>query len=109
MRHERPHGRAAKSHYELSPSDMDCHGTLPRGHATGRTISHLDVLRVGFQTGICQLGVILYRFSRPCLPVHVCFAPKATEVLHGRKITLCAYSRHSPSRGPYWTKPTGPG
>jgi hypothetical protein len=32
-RRERPRDRAAKHDDEFSPSDMDCHMTLPWGHA----------------------------------------------------------------------------
>jgi hypothetical protein len=42
------------------------------------------------------LWVICDRFSRFCLPVHVRFAPKATEVLHCRKMTRCAISGRKP-------------
>jgi hypothetical protein len=48
VRNERPRTRhAAQRGYEFSPSDTDCHVTLPWGHATGRTISHANVLRCG--------------------------------------------------------------
>jgi hypothetical protein len=40
------------------------------------------------------LRVIFDRLSRFCLPKHVCFAPKATGVLHCRKMTRCANSCH---------------
>jgi hypothetical protein len=40
-RRERPCRYAAKRDNELPPSDMDCHVTLPWGHAMEGTISHL--------------------------------------------------------------------
>src|SRR6516225_5438984 len=47
-RRERPRRRRAAEHgHEISPRDMDCHVTLPLGHATKRIISRLDVLRCG--------------------------------------------------------------
>ena len=45
---ERPGcSRATKRDDEFSPSDVDCHATLPRGSCNRETISHLDVLRCG--------------------------------------------------------------
>src|SRR5262249_28999762 len=35
---------AAHRDNEFSAPDMDCHATLPRGHATERTVSHLGTV-----------------------------------------------------------------
>jgi hypothetical protein len=52
---ERPHSRAAKGDNTFSPSNMDCHATLPRGHATEETITHPVVLRCGISTRLMSL------------------------------------------------------
>jgi hypothetical protein len=57
-RRERPRSRAAKREDAFSPSDMDCHCAPPAGvMQLEGTISHLDVLRCGIRSGLCQLGV----------------------------------------------------
>src|SRR6516165_10929074 len=55
-RHERPSCRAAKRDDEFSTPDVNCHLTLPRGHATEGTISHPDVLRCGIATRLMSAG-----------------------------------------------------
>src|SRR5262245_30448579 len=46
-RRERPCRRAAERNNKFSPPDVDCHATLPRAHATEKTITHPVVLRCG--------------------------------------------------------------
>jgi hypothetical protein len=62
-----------------------------------RTAAYLDFC----SKAECRLWVILDRFSRPCLLVHVRFAPKATKVLQCRKMTRRAtFGLMQCSKGP---------
>src|SRR5262249_22877935 len=59
-RREWPHRRrATERDYELSPSNVDCHVTLPKGvmQRSGRYHTW-TCCAAGFQTGQCRLGVI---------------------------------------------------
>jgi hypothetical protein len=74
---ERPHSRAAKGDNTFSPSNMDCHATLPRGHATEETMTHPVVLRCGISTRLMSL---VGQKPRPSQPRHVSFRRLRTLV-----------------------------
>jgi hypothetical protein len=62
-RRERPRCRAAERDNKFSPPNVDCHATLPRGHAM-ETITHPVMLRCGISTRLTPLRVIFNRGNR---------------------------------------------
>jgi hypothetical protein len=70
---------------------------MPRRIAFAETAEPEEVMTV-LQEYHAQSWVIFDRLSRFGLLVHVRFAPKATGVLHCRKMTRCAKTRHRRGR-----------